>query len=228
MANQEPLSRLQKLAVDLKKAYAKVSKHVTKMLTPIESAVAEIGETWKPAHYAEQLRDHEKAAVVPPTQFAHETFTNGDESDYVLCAGRGPDRKCGLYVSICKYRVATVEDAAEEKSPEVVIRQQLLVPTSALPVPLRLKLLDVLDAFAEGYEEHVRQTRQSLLTDWVSAAAEEPAAVEAPPEGGNGNNGEIADELEGGRGRVKLFSPDGASASSEQWLPSLPSWSGKR
>jgi hypothetical protein len=178
--------RLRKLAIDLKKAYSKVAHRVAETLAPIEIAVADIGETWKPVHYAESVRDQgPSGAVRSPTCFGHETFVNGDEADYALCVAQGPDRKTGVYVSICRYHAGASgsgngggngEDPLAEKPAEVSIKSVLLAPVTSLPVPLRVKILDVLDAFASAYDEHVRDTRKEFLGQWGEETDSKSAA----------------------------------------------------
>ena len=203
--------RLRKLAIDLKKAYSKAGRHIASTLTPFEVAVADIGETWKPAHYAEMARNRGvPAAVRPVTCFAHETFVNGDEADYVLCVGRKPDMKCSLFVSICKYRIGQGQGdgTGEDKEGEVTIRAATLVPVVSLPVPLRMKVIDVLDDFAAEYDEHVRHVRDEILVHWAGSGKEDDAEEDEP-----------AADAEGERGRVRLFSPDREGVPPEKWVP---------
>ena len=156
------VTRLQRLADDLRMAYPRVEKRVGEALKEVNAVIAEIGETWKPIHYAENLIKG-GAARRPPGCFGHDTFVNGDEADYALFAGRGGGGNCGLYVSICKYHISQPKRASG--SPEITVKNKLLVSVEDLPVPLRVRILDVLEDFAEAYEEHVRDVRKGLLTD---------------------------------------------------------------
>ncbi len=168
----EGVSRLTKLAADLNEAYTKAARYVANRLMPLESAIQQVDETWLPDHYAEGLQNQEPNAVRHrPACFARETFVSGDEANYALCVARDRDRKCALYVSVCKYHVVhRQKDEGDENGAnapaEITIKNQGLVPLSSLPVPLRVKVLDVVDEFAQAYEEHVREARKTLLQGW--------------------------------------------------------------
>jgi len=176
---------LQKLAADLKDTYSKVGKHIGDTLSPVAAAVAEIDEPWRPPHYAEALQNSAAAgAFRPSTCFAHERFANGDEADYVLCVARDADRGCGLKVSVCKYRLTAPKDGSggtDAKTPKVAIKDMPLAAPEDLPIPLRVKALDVLDEFVEAYEEHVRATMQGLLAHCSGEKTCAATTVELPP-----------------------------------------------
>ena len=176
---RDGILRLKRLADELKKAYPKIENRLAKTFDLLDSAIEEIGETWRPAHYAERLLTRRTDAPRRPRScFAHDTFVNGDEADYVLFVGRGSNGKCGLYVSICKYRIEEPKKGA--KSPQVTIKNRLLVSADDLPVTLRVKILDVLDLFAEAYEEHVRQVRKGLLGGLLDDAVDERSSRVEP------------------------------------------------
>ena len=156
--------RLQSLGSSLKRAYQNAGDHIADALLPIQEAVAEIDEPWLPKHFAEALKtDGPDKAKRPRSCFSTETFANGDHADYVLCVGRKRDRQCGLHVSYCQYAIKPAENAAGAKGSDVVIRESFVVFPDKLPVPMRLKILDVLDAFAEEYESHVRKVRSDIM-----------------------------------------------------------------
>lgn len=206
--------RLRKLAVDLKKAYGKATKHITSELKPIEVVVEEIGEPWRPKHFAEMaLEKGEKGFARPATCFARDTSVNGTEVEYLLCVARNPDMKCGLFVSVCKFQTKQAE--GEAKSPEIVINNMALVQPTALPVPIRMKILDILEDFAAAYEEHVRGIRDAILSEWNSdvAGADCETHIDETPN----NKARSNDERE----KVKLFSPEDMSTPLEQWIPAL-------
>lgn len=179
---RDGILRLKRLADELKKAYPKIENRLAKTFDLLDSAIEEIGETWKPAHYAERLLARKANAPRRPRScFAHDTFVNGDEADYVLFVGRGSNGKCGLYVSICKYRIEGPKKGA--KSPQVTIKNELLVSADDLPVMLRVKILDVLDDFAEAYEERVREVRKGLLGELLDDVADERSSRVEPRRG---------------------------------------------
>jgi len=209
--------KLRKLAVDLKKAYGRATRHITSELKPIEVALEEINEPWKPLHYAEVLQEKGfKDAKRPGTCFAHETAVNGTEVEYLLCVGRNQDMKCVLYVSVCKYQIKHPEDGDQAKEPEVIIKNSAVAPPTALPVPMRMRILDVLEEFAAAYEQHVRDVRKGVLAQWNGdndAVEAEPVAEASEVEGSK--------EDEKGKGKVKLFSPEEMNTPLEQWIPAL-------
>ena len=171
------VDRLITLGTELRMAYGKASDHVACILGPVESSVAEIGETWPPQHWAElaasgDMQDPERS----PACFMHETFTNGEEAEYVLCVARNQDRTCGLHVSVCKsYRIHS-----NNGSDKVMVKDKRLLSPEKLPVPLRLRILDTLDDFAEAYELHVRDIRADVLGKWGEERHAEAVAEAAP------------------------------------------------
>jgi len=170
--------RLQNLSGQLKRAYQRAGDHIADLLTPIEEAVAEIDEPWLPKHFAEALKsDDPRKAHRPRSCFASETFANGDRADYVLCVGRKHNRRCGLHVSYCQYAVKPAKDPGSRSQSEVSIRESFVVLPDKLPVPMRLKILDILDAFSEEYEDHVREARGDILDRFGQDSPFEGAAL---------------------------------------------------
>jgi hypothetical protein len=129
--------------------------------------------------------------------------------------------KCGLFVSVCKYQIKPPASGDEKAEQEVVIKNSALVPTNALPVPIRVKILDILEDFAAAYDEHVRESRNIILSEWT--ADSDTAEGEAEPD--EGGNGKARDQKEGEKEKVRLFSPEDMNTPLEQWIPAL---SGKR
>ena len=174
-------SRLHELAEELKKAYPKVAKNLAKALEPVEAAIAEIDETFRPTHYAEALlnggSDGERSAAC----FARDMYSDGDEAEYLLCATRGPDNKCCLSASVCKFSVASSEEtdkkAGKNGVSEVTIRKTLLVKPEKLAIRLRANIIDALDGFADAYEEHVREARKNLFDGSDAKAEAKPSAA---------------------------------------------------
>ena len=87
-------------------------------------------------------------------------------AEYALCAARGPDREYGLYVSVCDYREYQEDyedqDGNDRVRPAIEFETHLVRPDD-LPLPLRVRILDVLDRFVKVYESHVQKDRKSLL-----------------------------------------------------------------
>jgi hypothetical protein len=213
--------KLRRLAVDLKKAYGRATRHISAELKPIEVAVEEIGEPWRPKHYPEMVKEKGPRGVSRPlTCFARDTSVNGTEVEYLLCVARNPEMKCGLFVSVCKYQTKQAESEENKAETELVIKNTALVPTSVLPVPIRMKILDILEDFAAAYDEHVRNVRDTILTEWSNA---EPAGAESEGESEEPSNGKQRGQKE--EEKVKLFSPEDMNTPLEQWIPAL---SGKR
>jgi len=178
-AQAEALGRLRKLVEDLNRGYAKAAAAVTEKLRPLEEIVQQIDETWLPVHTPDRLLANPKdGAHRPPACFAHETFASGDEAEYVLCVARNEDRNCGLYASVCMYRLGQAAGSGGDKA---VVRGTRLLPLASLPVPLRVRALDVLDEFAAEYEKHVRKVREGLLARLADQATQ-PAADPPPPQ----------------------------------------------
>lgn len=174
--------RLQKLSTQLKTAYERAGDHITETLWALEEAVADIDEPWAPKHFVEMLRtEGPNKARRPESCFASESFANGDKADYALCVARKHNRRCGLHVSYCQYRVKNTKDIAGKVVPNVTIRDTFLILPEKLPVPLRLKILDVLDPFAEAYEQHVRSVRHDILDDFGEEGAFGSPAFDATP-----------------------------------------------
>ncbi len=182
-AQPEALSRLKKLAVDLSDGYAKAANSLAKTLQPLEQAIQQVDETWRPVHYAESLLSQNgEQARRPPACFAHESFVSGNEAEYVLCVERNPDRKCALYASVCQYALARPDETGKPRqgADKVTISHRGLASLDSLPVPLRVRILDILDEFTQGYESHVRKLRAGLLAGRPEAKTESPAPQAGP------------------------------------------------
>ena len=160
-------SRLHELAEELKKAYPKVEKDLAKALEPVETAIAEIDETFRPTHYAEALLNGGSDGERSPACFARDMYSDGDEAEYLLCVTRGPDNQCCFSASVCKFSLTSSEEAdkkaGKKAEPEVTIKKTLLVKPEKLAIRLRANILDALDGFADAYEEHIRQVRKNLF-----------------------------------------------------------------
>jgi len=175
------LSRLQALADDMKKTYPKVVEKAKTAMAPIEAAIMEIDETFRPAHLPELVRDHGSQAKASPACFAQDTLTDGSETEYLLCVARGPDSKCHVHVSSCKYDLKSLQEANKERL-DAAIREATLLQMTDLPVRLKAMSIHALDDFAEAYERHVLAMRQSLLDGTPVEGPEETSAPMPPLE----------------------------------------------
>ena len=175
------LTRLQALADDMKKAYPKVAEKARSALAPIEAAIMEIDETFRPAHLPELVRERGPQANASPACFARDTLTDGSETEYLLCVARGPDSKCHIHVSSCKYDLKSLQEASKERL-EAAIRETTLLEMKNLPVRLKAKSINSLDGFAEAYEGHVLAVRQSLLDGTQGNGPQETSAPMPPLE----------------------------------------------
>jgi len=177
-------TRLQSLAKELRDLSPKVAQQIQQMVSPVVEAIAEVDETFRPAHFPESaLARGVDKAVRSPACFARDVFVDGDEAEYLLCVVRGSDSKCCLGVSVCKYRIENGEGGdAKDNEKKVQIKKTVLFDPSRLPVRLSVKIVDALDGFAEAYETHVRQTRQRLFADLDAQPKNEEKKAEAKAE----------------------------------------------
>ena len=187
-------SRLHDLARELQLAYPKVEKDLAKALEPVEAAIAEIDETFKPTHYAEALLNGEANGERSPACFGRDVYSDGSEAEYLLCVTRGPDNRCALGASVCKFSLVSSEEndkkASQNGRPEVVVKKTGLVELKRLPIRLKANILDALDDFADAYAAHVLEIRNRLFggsdvkrEPSASAAKEDvPDPIMAPPE----------------------------------------------
>jgi hypothetical protein len=157
----DALARLRPLAED-------TGHLIAKAIAPIDDAIRQIGVSFRASHFAEDCRDWNPEgygihqAHASRFVFAIEA-TDGNVSEYCLCAARGPDGRHGLYVSVCEYRVVSEQRENEDGGAGVVHRAVIdriyLVKPNALSLALRAQILDELSQghFLKAYEEHVRQ-----------------------------------------------------------------------
>jgi len=183
------VSRLQELADSLEHAQAAAGDLVSERVTPVDEAIRRIGVTgpdyWHRGEWLAHCRATgrklaEVLAELPegtpadhPFAFAQESTADGARLEYALCAARGRDRRCGLYVSVCTWRETAIPDL-----PGAVVESRKLVRPDEIPLPVRVNILNVLDEFTDVYERHVRADRRALLSPDGAAGAE---YVEAPP-----------------------------------------------
>jgi hypothetical protein len=163
---EDPLSRLQQLADELETAHTAAGEQVGRRIAVVDEAIRRIGVPlpayWHRAewlqHFAESGDDAGDLPDGTPTEhpfaFAWDAAPDGDQVEYALCAVRGSDRKCGLHVSVCTH--SGEGQGTQVESLEVVKPNQL-------PLPIRIRALDVLDAFVQEYEAYVRHDRRAIL-----------------------------------------------------------------
>ncbi|TET37201.1 MAG: hypothetical protein E3J72_06485 [Planctomycetota bacterium] len=136
------ISRLANLADELERAYQKAGNLLASRIDPVNDAIKKIGVTMEASQ---------------ETAFSCEEFEAGEHRKYLLCAVRGKNRECGLYVAVWGYPPGSIDLNDKELAIKHIIKPE------ELPLPTRIKILDVLDDFVEMYERHVRDTRKNLL-----------------------------------------------------------------
>ena len=141
------ITRLQKLADELSRVYPIAAERIAKALAPVDAALEKIGVPWK---------DIEGTTPALESDDAGDTVT-----DYRLCVLRGTDRRCRVHVHAQTFR-------RDENDPDEwqTVQESLMMP-SELPLPLRVKIVDVLDDFVGSYVAYVRQERKNLLNGSV-------------------------------------------------------------
>jgi hypothetical protein len=225
------VSRLQRLADSLEHAQAAAGDLVSERVTPVDEAIRRIGVTgpdyWHRGEWLAHCHATGRAlgqvlAELPegtpadhPFAFAQETTADGARLEYALCAARGRDRRCGLYVSVCSWRETSIPGL-----PGAVVQGRKLVRPDEIPLPVRVNILNVLDEFTDVYERHVRTDRRGLLSSDDAAGAEPfdappPAppfahpAPEADRATGTGIRGQLSDaEAEELKRQIKASMPD--------------------
>lgn len=172
-SNGTPLSHLQNLADEIVEAYQDAGERVSAATSPVEEAVRKIGVPYQCDHYAEnaQALIEQDISLEEATAHRHcfaEEEENEGEVEYALCVARDSKRKCGLHVSICKHsrkdeRVSSGPNKGRTR-PVITVLEKRLVRPEEVALPIRVKILDVLDDFIESYVEFVRDSRSSILS----------------------------------------------------------------
>lgn len=171
------VSRLRKLARELEEAYPKAGELLNRAIGQINLPIQSIGiPTPIYPHYAQNVQallaeglDFERArqeAKPHPHAFATEETPAGG-IEYALCAARDGKSGCWLRVSICEHVVRKPDGEGCWKDlgrgRQFYVEPVRIVNPGEVPLGVRIKLLDVLDAFAKDYEQYVRRTRGKLL-----------------------------------------------------------------
>lgn len=160
---KDPITQLQELADRLETAHKEAGDRVAEKVQPIDDAIQRIGIAYHFGHYAEQLMNQPAGdARLHRHCFAVEVERNGADTEYALCAARDLHRTVRLFVSVCRSK--KVPQTEEEQEALVVVEEKKMLRPNELALPIRVKMLDELDAFVEAYIEHVEQDREFLLT----------------------------------------------------------------
>lgn len=169
---KDAVLRLQGLADDLSQVYPKAGEMVAQAIAPVDEAIKRIGVTLNYQHYAELLTDDRSPLLARqhPFTFATDQMANGEQAEWALCAARDRDGTCGLRVSVCKYfecqKQVEIEGGDVEMQPECIFGTDIIRPDE-VPLPIRVRILNVLEAFVACYEGQVREERKNLLNGSV-------------------------------------------------------------
>ncbi len=162
--SDEALARLKSVTED-------TGRMVAGALAPVDEAIREIDIQFRASHFAEDCRDWH-----PPeggrhrahaSRFVFAIESTGDRAtEYSLCAARGPDGHCGLYVSVCEYHQVTEPG---EAAPRIVIDRIYLTKPETLSLWLRVQMLDELTQghFPKAYEAYARQDGDRTPADGI-------------------------------------------------------------
>ncbi len=151
----------------LKGRFEDGSMMVARALAPLDEAIREIDVPFRASHYAEDCLDWNPPEAGSPqahaSRFVFALESTGDRTvEYCLCAARGPDGQCGLYVSVCESHDVTEPPADGEGQPvhRVVIDRIYLTRPETLSLWLRVQILDELSQghFRKAYRAYVEQT----------------------------------------------------------------------
>jgi hypothetical protein len=160
LERSEALSRL-------KVRYEDTGAMLAKALAPLDEAIRAIDVPFRASHYAEDCQDWQPPEGGP--QQAHASrfvfaleSVGGVTTEYSLCAARGEDGACGLYVSICESRDEATPPAEPDGQPvhRVVIDRIYVTKPETLSLWLRAQIMDELSQghFLRAYREYVEQT----------------------------------------------------------------------
>ena len=161
------------------------SKLIADAIAPIDEMIRENGFAFRASHFAEDCRDWPESgyayyqAHAGRFAFAIEA-AGGRASEYCLCAARGPEGDCGLYVSICEYRVVDEPREGGGVVHRVVIDRIRLVRPDALSLKLRAEILDELSQgnFLRAYRTHIREhpegtPEDAIIRPWLPSGGAE-------------------------------------------------------
>ncbi len=156
-------------------------------IAPIDEMIRENGFAFRASHFAEDCQDWPESgyayhqAHAGRFAFAIEA-AGGRASEYCLCAARGPDGECGLYVSVCEYRVVDEPREGGGVRHRIVIDRIRLVKPDALSLKLRAEILDELSQgnFLRAYRTHIREhpdgtPEDAIIRPWMNSGGTEDA-----------------------------------------------------
>ena len=133
--NELAASRLKTLAKEIKKVEPQINQKVKEAIAPVETAISEIDETFRPGHYAQSLLDSKPGEANRSLAcFARDLFSNGEEAEYLLCVARDPDSVCRVCASLCKFSVKPAPEAGKKAAPEVTIQQTQMLSLDELAI----------------------------------------------------------------------------------------------
>jgi hypothetical protein len=143
-------------------------------IAPIDEMIRQNGFAFRASHFAEDCRDWPASgcayyqAHAGRFAFAIEA-AGGRATEYCLCAARGPDGVCALYVSVCEYGVVDEPREGGGVLHRIVIDQIRLVKPDALSLKLRAEMMDELSQgnFLGAYRAHVREHPDGTPPDAV-------------------------------------------------------------
>lgn len=150
------------LLTQLRGSFHDAGRMVAEALRPLEEAIREIDVPFRASHYAEDCRDWPSSASA--ARLAHAgrfvfaiECTGSRSTEYCLCAARGEDGHCGLYVSVCEYHE---EPGAGDADPRVVLDRIYLMRPETLSLWLRVQMLDELSQgnFLRTYRAYLDET----------------------------------------------------------------------
>ena len=147
---------------------------VADAIAPIDEMIRENGFAFRASHFAEDCRDWPKGAYAyyqaHASRFAFAIeAAGGRASEYCLCAARGPEGDCGLYVSVCESRVVDEPREGGGVVHRVVIDRIRLVKPDALSLKLRAEMMDELSQgnFLGAYRRHIREHPEGTPEDTI-------------------------------------------------------------
>ena len=170
---REVVSRLSELAGRLEGTYPQAAERLAEACKPVDEAIRRIGVALNCYHLAENMKSRLGQGFFDASDVEGHPFAfaleeeSGGAAEYALCAARGPNRDYGLYVSVCKHvqRDEEYENRNGDVKTKTVVEivEKSIVSPDSLPLGLRVRILNVLDAFVKAYEEHVREEQKAIL-----------------------------------------------------------------
>lgn len=158
---------------------------VADAIAPIDEMIRENGFAFRASHFAEDCRDWPESgyayyqAHAGRFAFAIEA-AGGGASEYAVCAARGPEGDCGLYISVCESRVVDEPREGGGVVHRVVIDRIRLVRPDVLSLKLRAEMMDELSQgnFLGAYRTHIRQhpegtPEDAIIRPWLPSGGAE-------------------------------------------------------